>query len=133
MADILSTLSSAYTAAGLVNPSKTPYKNVDAEAYQGTWSGTYNNTKTFKVSISNVQGFRAQVKYESAGTVKFQNVLIKDNSFRVGDSKFTLNRAGKPATATTAATGGSATVKTAVTDPASGSTSLITGTAKQAV
>jgi hypothetical protein len=119
MADMLSILAANYTAVGLQNPSKTPYTNVDAASYQGTWTGTYNNTKKFIVTVTNVQGFRAQVKYESAGTVKYQSVLIKDNSFRVGDSKFTLNKAG------------SATVKTAITDPVTGSTSLITGTAKQ--
>jgi hypothetical protein len=119
MADVMSILAANYTAVGLQNPSKTPYKNVDPASYQGTWTGTYNNTKKFMVTVSDVQGFRAQVKYESAGTVKFQSVLIKDNSFRVGDSKFTLNKAG------------SATVKTAVTDPVTNSTSLITGTAKQ--
>ncbi len=138
MSDIMSVLSSSYTTAALTSPSKTPYTNVDAASYQGTWSGTYSNNQKFQLTVSQVNGFRAQVKYESGSTVKFQSVLIKDSSFRVGDSKFTLTKAGTPAQAATAnqpataAKGGTAQVKTAVTDPVTGSTSLITGNATQA-
>ena len=64
-------------------------------------------------------GFRAQVKYQSGSTVQYQSVLIKDHSFRIGDSKFTLSSAGK------------AQIRTVITDPATGNTSLITGTAAQ--
>ena len=46
--------------------------------------------KTFKITVSNVTGFRAKVQYQSGGTNKFQEVLIKDNAFRIGDTKFTL-------------------------------------------
>jgi hypothetical protein len=45
--------------------------------------------------------------------------MIKDNSFRVGDTKFTLTKAG------------TAQIKNVVTDPATGSTFLDTATAKQ--
>lgn len=117
MADIMSILSSSYTTAALNTPSNTPYVAVDADSYQGNWSGTYNTGKTFALQISNVNGFRAQVKYQSGSTVQYQSVLIKDSSFRVGDTKFTLN------------SDGSASIRTAVTDPVSGSTSLVTGTA----
>eukprot|EP01035_Chromulina_nebulosa_P003693 gene3693-biopygen3032 len=119
MADILSILQSSYTSSALSTPSKTPYTAVDPASYQGTWSGTYADRKTFKITVSNVQGFRAQVKYESAGTVKYQSVLIKDNTFRVGDTKFTLTKAG------------TATIKNAVTDAATGSTYLDTAQATQ--
>ncbi|HEY0331091.1 MAG TPA: hypothetical protein VGC77_18580 [Rhodopseudomonas sp.] len=117
MADLLSIIAANYTAVGLNPGTATPYKNVDAKSYQGTWEGTYSDTKKFKITITDVSGFRAQVRYESAGTIKFQSVLIKDNAFRVGDSKFTLTGTGK------------ATVKNAVTDPVTGSTSLVTGNA----
>jgi hypothetical protein len=133
MADIMSILSSGYTQAALQTPSKTPYVNVDPATFQGTWTGTYNNGKTYKLQVSNVTGFRAQVKYESAGTVKYQNVLIKDGSFRVGDAKFQLSKAGKPATATSAQTAGTATVKTAISDPVTGQTTLYSGPATQAI
>jgi hypothetical protein len=117
MADITSILSASYKATGSVTPSKTRYVAVDPTLYQGTWSGTYANKKTFKITVSNVSGFRAQVKYQSDSTVKYQSVLIKDLSFRVGDTKFTLTKVG------------TATVKNAVTDPATGSTFLDTATA----
>lgn len=120
MADIMSVLASGYTASGLLNPSKTPYTNVDAKLYEGTWSGTYSNTKKFAITVSNVQGFRAQVKYQSEGTIKYQSVLIKDGSFRVGDTKFTLG------------SNGNASIRTAITDPVTSQTSLVTGTAKRA-
>ena len=119
MGDILSAIATGYSQAGLLNPSRTPYKNVDPEAYQGTWSGTYSNTKKFAITVSNVQGFRAQVKYQSEGTIKYQSVLIKDNSFRVGDTKFTLG------------SNGSASIRTAVTDPVTNQVSLVQGTAKR--
>lgn len=114
----MSILSSSYKTAGLSVPSNTKYVAVDPKLYQGTWTGTYPDKKTFKITVSNVTGFHAQVKYESAGTVKYQNVLIKDMSFRVGDTKMTLtNKLG------------SAQVKNVVTDPATGSTYLDTATA----
>ena len=117
MADMMSILSANYKAAGLSVPSKTKYVAVDPQLYQGTWSGTYPDKKTFKLTVSNVSGFRAQVKYQSGSTVKYQSVLIKDNSFRVGDTKFTLTKAG------------TAQIKNVITDPATGSTYLDTATA----
>src|SRR5204862_5873268 len=91
----MSILSTNYRAAGLSVPSKTAYVAVDPELYQGTWTGTYPDKKTFKLTVSDVNGFRAQVKYQSGSTVKYQSVLIKDQSFRIGDTKFMLTRAGK--------------------------------------
>jgi hypothetical protein len=119
MADVMSILSGAYKTAGAAIPSSTKYVAVDPTLYQGTWSGTYANKKTFKIAVSNVSGFRAQVRYQSAGTVKNESVLIKDGSFRVGDTKFLLTKKG------------TATIKNVVTDPASGTTFLDTATATQ--
>jgi hypothetical protein len=119
MADMMSILSSAYKAAGAGGvPLNTKYVAVDPALYQGTWSGTYANKKTFKITVSDVNGFRAQVKYESAGTVKYQSVLIKDLSFRVGDTKMTLSNKL-----------GTAQVKNVVTDPVTGTTYLDTAAA----
>ena len=70
-------------------------------------------------TISNVTGFRAKAKYQSGATVKYQDVLIKDNAFRVGDSKFAVTRAGV------------AQLKTVMTDPGSGAQTLETAYAKQ--
>ena len=119
MADMMSILSSAYKSSGLSVPSKTPYVAVDPTLYQGTWSGTYADKKTFQITVSDVSGFRAQVKYQSGGTVKYQSVLIKDNSFRFGDTKFTLTKVGN------------AQIKNVVTDPATGSPYLDTAVATQ--
>ena len=112
MADLLATIAANYKTVGLTVPSKTPYFAVDPANYQGDWTGTYPDNKTFKISVSNVTGFRAKVQYQSDGTNKFQEVLIKDSSFRIGDTKFTL--AGQ----------NTALVKNVVTDPATGSTFL---------
>jgi len=119
MADMMSVLSSAYKSAGTAVPSKTKYVPVDPALYQGTWTGTYANKKTFTITVSEVTGFRAQVRYQSGNTVKNQSVLIKDNAFRIDDTKFTLTKVG------------TAQIKNVVTDPATGGTFLDTAIAKQ--
>jgi hypothetical protein len=124
MSDIYSILQSSYastaTSAGAATAARTPYKNVDPTLFQGTWTGTYTkNNQKFSLQISNVHGFRAQVKLESGGTVTYQSVLIKGNAFRIGDTKFALSKKGV------------AQVNTAVSNPVTGAVSLITGTAKQ--
>jgi hypothetical protein len=141
MSDIMSILQSAYASAPLSTPtsSNAPYTNVKASDYQGTWSGTFNNNQNFELNISQVNGFRAEVKYQSGSTVSYQSVLIKGGSFRVGDTRFTLSNPGtpaQPATANapaTAAQGGVAAVKAVITDPSTGNTSLIQGNATQQV
>lgn len=117
MADIMSILSAGYTTAVPTTTGK--YVAVDPDKFKGSWEGTYANKKTFKVDVLQVDGFRAQVKYSSAGTVKFQQVLIKDNAFRIGDTKVQMTGANK------------ATIKNAVTDPVTGSTYLDTAYAKR--
>ena len=117
MGDIMSILQSSYSSASLSTPSNTPYTNVDPTAYQGTWDGTYSNNQKFQFTISQVNGFRAQVKYQSGSTIQYQSVLIKDSSFRIGDTKFTLTAQG------------TADVKNVITDPATGNTSLVEGSA----
>ena len=112
MADMLATIAANYKTVGLTVPSKTAYVAVDPAQYSGDWTGKYANNKTFKITVSNVTGFRAKVHYQSDGTSKYQDVLIKDNTFRVGDTKFTLT--GRK----------TALVKTVVTDPSSGQTYL---------
>ena len=51
--------------------------------------------------------------------MKYQEVLIRDNSFRIGDSKFTLTKQG------------TAQIRTVMTNPATGAQSLETAYAKQ--
>jgi lipocalin len=119
MSDIMSILQNAYASAPTTPTSNKPYTNVDPQSYQGSWSGTYSNNQKFEFTISDVNGFRAQVKYQSGSTVQYQQVLIRDSSFRIGDTKFSLTGNGR------------AQIKNAVTDPATGNTSLVTSNATQ--
>ena len=116
MSNILSTIASAYATQPLT-PTTTKYTNVDPKSYEGTWQGTYSNNQSFKVTISDVNGFRAQVKYQSGSTVQYQQVLIGNSSFRIGNTKFLLTGSGK------------ATIVNAVTSPTTGNTSLVQGSA----
>lgn len=95
-------------------PSGGKYVAVDPDLYRGTWTGKYANNKSFTITVSDVSGFRAKVRYQSDGMSKYQDVLIKDSAFRFGDTKFTLVKKGK------------AMIKNVVTDPATGSTYLDT-------
>ena len=60
------------------------------------------------------------IRYQSDGAIKYQDVLIRDNSFKIGDTKFTLAKNGK------------AEIRNVVTDPASGQTYLDTAYASRA-
>src|SRR5450755_948050 len=119
MSDVTSILAAAYKSNTLSTAhSNSKYVAVDPTLYQGTWTGKYANNKSFAITVSDISGFHAKVKYQSDGTSKYQDVLIKDLAFRVGDTKFTLtNKLG------------TAQVKNVVTDPATGSTYLDTATA----
>ena len=117
MSNIYSVLANIYSTAPMTPASKKPYTNVDPTSYQGTWSGTYSNKQKFAVTISQLHGFRAEVKYQSGATVQYQQVLIRDSSFRVGDSKFVLTGKGK------------AVVANAVTDPVTGNVTVVKGNA----
>jgi hypothetical protein len=118
MSDIMSVIASAYATTPLT-PTNTKYTAVDPKQYEGTWEGTYSNNQKFKITISDVNGFRAQVKYQSGATTQYQQVLIGNSSFRIGDTKFMLTGTGK------------ANVYNAVTDPVTGNTSLVSAAATQ--
>jgi hypothetical protein len=119
MSDIMSVLQNAYATTPLTTTA-TKYTAVDPKAWQGTWSGTYGtNNQKFEFTISNVNGFRAQVKYQSGTTVQYQQVLIGNSSFRIGNTKFMLTGTGQ------------ANIANAVTDPVTGDTSLVQATATQ--
>jgi hypothetical protein len=118
MSDIYSVLSSAYASAPLTTPN-VKYTPVQASSYEGTWSGTYSNGQKFDFQISQVNGFRAKVKYQSDGSTQYQDVLIGNSSFRIGNTKFLLTGSGK------------AVVGNVVTDPVTGNSSLVQGDATQ--
>lgn len=120
MADLLGIMSSNYLAVGASSRAAgSKYVNVDPEAFQGTWSGKYANNQKFEIQVSDLQGFRAKVKYQSGAVLKSQDVLIRDNSFRIADSKFVLTRPGV------------AQVKTVLTNASTGASSLETAVARQ--
>lgn len=119
MANIFGILSANYLSVGANSAPGSKYVSVDPEKFEGNWTGKYAGGEKFTVSVSNVVGFRAKAKYQSGSTVKYQDVLIRDNAFRVGDSKFTLTRTG------------TAQVKTVMINPATGASSLETAYAKQ--
>ena len=119
MSDIMSVLQNSYATAPLTTTA-TKYTAVDPKAWQGTWSGTYGtNNQKFQFTISDVNGFRAQVKYQSGTTTQYQQVLIGNSSFRIGNTKFVLTGTGQAA------------IGNAVTDPVTGDTSLVQATATQ--
>ena len=115
MADLFSILSNSYKTAPVPSSSSLKYVPVDPTLYTGNWNGTYSTGEKFSFSISNVQGFRAKVKFQiGTGPIQFQDVLIKDNSFRIADTKFLLKKVGH------------AQIKTVVTNPATGAQVLNT-------
>src|SRR6266550_4738270 len=113
MADIFGILSNSYKTAPTPSSSQVKYVPVDPTLYNGTWKGTYSTGEKFSFTVSDVEGFRAKVRYQSGnGPIKFQDVLIKDNAFRMGDSKFLMSKIGH------------GTIKTVVTNPATGQSTL---------
>jgi len=120
VADLWSIISANYKAVGLnTNLMTGKYVNVDPNAYEGIWSGKYANNTKFTVTISEINGFKAKVRYQSGSTLQYQEVLIKNNSFRIGDSKFTLQPNGM------------AEVKTVTKDAATGTSYIDTAYAKR--
>lgn len=103
-------LSKGYYQAGLnVSTQTGKYVAVNPDDYQGAWKGQFADKTAFTVSVSDVNGFRAKVKYQAGSNIQYQDVLIKNNAFRMGDAKFTL------------AANGAALVKEVVTSPVDGS------------
>lgn len=119
MADLMNILSSNYLAVGSSVLSAGKYVNVDPEKFEGRWSGKYADNQSFDITVSNINGFRAKVKYHSGGTVKFQDVLIRNDAFRVGDTKFVLTKPGV------------AQISTVMTSKLTGGSTLETAYAKQ--
>ena len=94
MAEVTQILSSNYLAVGSAQPVPgQKYVNVDPQRSRAPGRAS---TRTGRPSMFRFrrQGFRATVKYESGGVVKYQDVLIKDGTFRVGDTKFAATRHG---------------------------------------
>jgi hypothetical protein len=120
MADMIGILMANYKAVGLQTPSRSKYVNVDPAAYKGTWSAKYANGKSLTIGISEVSGYKAKVRFQVQGSSPlYQQVLIQDGSFRIGDNKFFLQK------------NGSAMIRSVVTNTATGGQSLETTYAKR--
>jgi hypothetical protein len=115
--NIFSILQSAYTAPTQVSiPTGSKFANVDPTQWQGTWSGKDSNGKALTIKISNVSGYRATVRFQSADSgLQVGRVYINTNGvFRIGDSQMQLTSAGKM------------TVSTVITDATTGNESMET-------
>lgn len=115
--DIFSILQSAYTSPTQVSiPTGSKFAKVDPTQWQGTWTGKDSNGKPLTIKISNVSGYRATVRFQSAdGGLQVGRVYINTNSvFRVGDSQMQLISPGKM------------TISTVITDSTTGNQSMET-------
>jgi len=115
--NIFSILQSAYQPATQASiPPGSKFAKVDPTLYQGTWTGKDSNGKAVTVTISNVQGYRANVRFQSAdGGLQTGRIYINTNGvFRVGDSQMQVTSAGKM------------TINTVITDPTTGNQSMET-------
>ncbi len=115
--NIFSILQSAYTAPTQASiPPGSKFAKVDPTQWQGTWTTKDSKGKPVTLNISNVSGYRATVRFQTAdGGLQTGRVLINTNNiFRIGDSQMQLTGAGKM------------TISTVVTDPTTGNESMET-------
>src|ERR1700760_2590106 len=115
--NIFSILQSSYTPATQVSiPPGSKFAKVDPTQWQGTWTGKDSNGKAVSIKISNVSGYRASVRFQSAdGGLQTGRVYINTNGvFRVGNSQMQLTSAGKM------------TISSVITDSTTGNQSIET-------
>jgi hypothetical protein len=115
--NIFSILQSSYTAPTQASiPPGSKFANVDPTQWKGTWTAKDSNGKAITLNISNVSGYRATVRFQSADTgLQTGRVYINTNGvFRVGNSQMQLTAAGK------------ITISTVVTDATTGNESMET-------
>lgn len=115
--NIFSILQSAYTAPTQASiPPGSKFANVDPTQWQGTWTAKDSNGKPVTLTISNVSGYRANVRFQTAdGGLQTGRVMINTNNiFRIGSSQMQLAGAGKM------------TISSIITDPTSGNQSVET-------
>jgi hypothetical protein len=115
--NIFTALQSAYTAPAQGSiPPGSKFANVDPAQWQGTWTTTDSKGKPVTLTISNVSGYRATVRFQSADSgLQVGRVLINTNNvFRVGDSQMQLTGPGK------------LTISTVITDSTTGNQSIET-------
>ncbi|MGA8898761.1 hypothetical protein [Bradyrhizobium sp.] len=115
--NIFSILQSAYAAPTQASiPPGSKFAKVDPTQWHGTWTTKDSNGKPVTLTISNVSGYRATVRFQTAdGGLQTGRVLINTkNVFRIGNSQMQLTGAGKM------------TISTVITDPTTGKESMET-------
>lgn len=115
--NIFSILQSAYSAPTQASlPPGSKFANVDPKQWQGTWTAKDTNGKPVTLTISNVSGYRANIRFQTAdGGLQTARVMINTNNiFRIGNSQMQLASAGKM------------TISTIITDPTTGNQSIET-------
>jgi hypothetical protein len=115
---ILSSSYAASTPSQSLIPVGAKFGTVNPTQYEGKWTGKDASGQPFSLAISNVKGYRANVTFQSASGLQYARVFITtNNSFRIGDSSFTLTGTGK------------ANVNTVVTDATTGIQTIDTSAA----
>ena len=115
--NIFSILQASYTPATQVSvPPGSKFANVDPTQWQGTWTAKDSNGKPVTLTISNVSGYRANVRFTNADSgLQVGRVMINTNGvFRIGNSQMQLTSAGKM------------TISTVITDATTGNESMET-------
>ncbi len=117
--NILTILQNSYSTPSQFPPGS-KFAKVDPTKWQGTWTATDSNGKPVTLAISNVSGYRANVRFTTAdGGLQTGRVLINTNGiFRIGNSQMQLTAAGK------------LTISTVITDATTGKQSIETDHAK---
>jgi hypothetical protein len=113
--NIFTILQNSYSTPSQFPPGS-KFAKVDPTQWQGSWTATDSNGKPVTLAISNVSGYRANVRFTTAdGGLQTGRVLINTNGvFRIGDSQMQLTAAGKM------------TISTVITDSTTGNQSIET-------
>ena len=113
--NILTILQNSYSTPSQFPPGS-KFAKVDPTQWQGAWTTTDSNGKPVTLAISNVSGYRANVRFTTAdGGLQTGRVLINTNGiFRIGNSQMQLTGAGKM------------TISTVITDATTGNQSIET-------
>jgi hypothetical protein len=114
---LFSALQANYAATPQVSlPPGSKFANVNAAEWKGTWTATDSTGKPVTLTVSNINGYRATVRFQSpSGGLQTGRVLINTNGvFRIGNSQIQLVSAGK------------LTISTVITDATTGRQSIET-------
>jgi hypothetical protein len=115
--NIFNILQSSYQPATQVSiPPGSKFAPVNPTTFQGTWTGTDSNGKPVTLTISNISGYRANARFQTAdGGLQTGRVYINtEGVFRIGNSQMTFTGSG------------TMTINTIITDPTTGNESMET-------